>query len=253
MNKSMIVALWDIKNALTVRFVKYGLVMAALFGPVMNIVMIGGLALVTPAAELSLLMDLMLAMVVTPMLAIFAIIPTTMISANALVGEREQNTLEPLLCSPLTDRELLWGKTLASALPSLIILIASVLATMIGVNAILLFVGYPLMLVPDVPGLFQLFTAVPLAIFAIVAVMILISGKVSRVYEAYQTTGAVVVIFIIPMMLPLFGMSGDSLNIDMNSIWFTNFVVLLISAVLFVVSWALAYSRFNRDKLVSLV
>jgi ABC-type Na+ efflux pump permease subunit len=253
MNKSMIVAMWDIKNALTVRFVKYGLVMAALFGPVMNILLIGAMILITPLAELSLLMDVMVAMVVTPMLAIFSIIPTTMISANALVGEREQNTLEPLLCSPLTDRELLWGKTLASALPSLMILIASVITTLIGVNAVLLFAGYPLMLVPDVPGLFQLFTAVPLVIFAIVAVMILISGKVTRVYEAYQTTGAIVVIFILPMMLPIFGMSGNSLNIDMSQVWFMNFIILGISAALFAVSWGLAYSRFNRDQLVSLV
>ncbi|MFW9919241.1 MAG: ABC transporter permease subunit [Candidatus Thorarchaeota archaeon] len=251
MNKSMIVALWDIKNALTVRLVKYGLAMAAAFGPALNIIMVLGLALVTPVDVMTELMGFLFPMVAS-MLAIFALIPTTMISANALVGEREQNTLEPLLCTPLTDKQLLWGKTLSSAIPSLIVLVASVAITMIGVNIGLLAIGYPLMLIPDIPGLFLLFTAVPITIFALVAVMILISGRVTRVYEAYQTTSAVVIVFILPMMMPLFSIDETGMT-DQSLVWLTNIITLLIAVAIFAVAWALALSRFNRDKLVSLV
>ena len=251
MNKSMIVAMWDIKNALTVKLVKYGLALATIFGPALNIIMIVGIALVTPPDVIIELMGFMYPMVAS-MLAIFALIPTTMISANALVGEREQNTLEPLLCTPLTDKQLLWGKTLSSAIPSLIVLVISVAFTFIGVNVGLLILGYPLMMIPDIPGLFLLFTAVPVTIFALVAVMILISGRVTRVYEAYQSTSAVVIVFIIPMMIPMFSIDQNGMA-DQSLVWLTNIVTLIIAVVIFAVAWSLAISRFNRDKLVSLV
>ncbi len=251
MNKSMVVAMWDIRNALTVKFVKYGIVLAAVFGPALVILTVVGMALVTTPTVFNEVIQLILPYM-SSMLAIFAVIPTTMLAANALVGEREQNTLEPLLCTPLTDRELLWGKVLGSALPSLIILVSSVVIAEVVTNLFLAILGYPLILVPDLPGLFLLSTAVPLTIFAIVAVMILISGRVTRVYEAYQTTGAVVMTFIIPMILPLAGMD-DSGIVDVGMIWFANVLTLVIAIILFAISWTLAITRFNRDRLISLV
>lgn len=252
MNRSMTVAMWDIKNALTVRFVKWGLIMAAGFGPALNIIMVVGIALITPPDILLQMMGFLHPMVAS-MLAIFALIPTTMISANALVGEREQNTLEPLLCTPLTDKQLLWGKTLSSAMPSLVVLVSSIVITFIGVNVGLVALGFPLMLIPDLPSLFLLLTAVPITIFALVAVMILISGRVTRVYEAYQTTSVVVVVFIIPMMLPMFALDETGMITDQSIIWFSNLLILIIAVALFAIGWGLALSRFNRDKLVSLV
>src|SRR6266545_3573080 len=45
-------------------------------------------------------------------------LPTT-IAAYAVIGEREQGTLEPVLTTPVTDRALLAGKAIAAALASL--------------------------------------------------------------------------------------------------------------------------------------
>ena len=82
--------------------------------------------------------------------------------------------------------------------------------------------------------------------------MILISGKVSRVYEAYQTSGALVMVFILPMILPMMTMNAQGIP-SAESVWFSNFVTILISLILFIVTWALALGRFNRDTMVSLV
>ncbi|MFW9848165.1 MAG: ABC transporter permease subunit [Candidatus Thorarchaeota archaeon] len=248
MSKSMVVAITDFKNALKLRFIKMGMVMSAAFGPIMVIGMTVILAVSVPPSEFSMVTGFLVPMI-GGFLGLFAIIPTTMISANALVGEREMNTLEPLLCTPLTDRELLWGKTLASALPSLIILVSSVAATSIGTNVILFVLGYPLILIPDLPGFFLLATATPIMIFAIVAVMIIISGRVTRVYEAYQTASGVILVFMIPLFLPLFGMGSS----DASYGWLSSIITLLISAVLFAVAWFIAFRLFNRDKLVSMV
>jgi ABC-2 type transport system permease protein len=47
-------------------------------------------------------------------------LPTT-IAAYAVMGEREQRTLEPILTTPVTDRELLAGKAIAAVLPAVVI------------------------------------------------------------------------------------------------------------------------------------
>lgn len=249
MRKSMIVARTDFKNALDLRFVKWGLIMSAAFAPLINIVMIVGLMAALPPGEIGLVM-LILGPMVPALIGMFSIIPTTMISANALVGEREMNTLEPLLCTPLTDRELLWGKTLAGAIPSLIILVSSTVASVVGVAVLTLAMGFPMLIILDLPGLFLLSTAVPLMIFAVVAIMIIISGRVTRVYEAYQMTTGLIVVFMIPIILPMFGIGTGNVE---ELVWLSNFVILIVSALLFTFGWAIALRLFNRDKLVSMV
>ncbi|MGY5863135.1 MAG: hypothetical protein RTV41_00880 [Candidatus Thorarchaeota archaeon] len=249
MRKSITVAKTDFKNALDLRFVKLGLVMSIAFGPGMIIIMFVSLLALIPLAEFGIVIAV-LGPIVPSILGIFSIIPTTMIAANALVGEREMNTLEPLLCTPLTDRELLWGKTMAGAIPSLIILVCSTIVSVVGVAVLSVAMGFPMLIILDFPGVFLLSTAVPIMIFAIIAVMIIVSGRVTRVYEAYQMTTAVIVVFIIPMMLPMIGFETGNIA---ELVWFSNFITLIIATLLFVIGWAVALRLFNRDKLVSMV
>lgn len=249
-SKSMIVAIADIRMALELRMVKWSLVLSAAFGPLMTIVLVAGPALVLTGPELEMITSFLVPMAAA-LLAMFSIIPATMISANALVGEREQNTLEPLLCTPLTDRELLWGKTLSSVLICGAILVLSTLASSIGIAAILLGVGKPLIIFPDLPGLFMLAVVAPIVLFAVVSLMIIISGKVRRVYEAYQLSGAIIMIFMIPMMAPLVSMEIGV--VQPSAIWMWNFVSFLLAVVIAVITWAVAFKQFNRDKMVSLV
>ncbi len=249
-SKSMIVALADIRMALKLRMVKWGLVLSAAFGPLMTIGLVAGPALVFTGPELEMMTAILMPMAAA-MLAMFCVIPATMISANALVGEREQSTLEPLLCSPLTDRELLWGKTLSSVLICGAILIVSVLASTIGIAAILLGAGKQLIIFPDLPGLFMLAVVAPIVLFAVVSLMIIISGRVQRVYEAYQLSGAIIMIFMIPMMAPI--VSTQSGTVEPSAIWMWNIISFLIAVVLAVITWAVAFKQFNRDKMISLV
>lgn len=249
MRKSITVAKTDFKNALDLRFVKLGLVMSVAFGPVMIILMFVSLMAIVPPAEFGIVL-MLLGPIVPSILGIFSIIPTTMIAANALVGEREMNTLEPLLCTPLTDRELLWGKTMAGAIPSLIILVSSTIASVVGVAVLSVAMGFPMLIILDIAGVFLLSTAVPIMIFAIIAVMIIVSGRVTRVYEAYQMTTAVIIVFIIPMILPMIGFEAGNIA---ELVWLSNFITLIIASLLFVIGWAVALKLFNRDKLVSMV
>jgi len=145
---------------------------------------------------------------------------------------------------------LLLGKTLAGALPSLIILVTSTIASVVGVAVLTVAMGFPMVIALDLPGLFLLVTAVPVMIFAIIAIMIIVSGRVTRVYEAYQMTTMIILVFMIPMILPLLSFET---GVSVDLVWFSNIITLLIASVIFVIGWAVALKLFNRDKLVSMV
>ena len=247
--KSILVAKADLKMAMKVRMVKFGLIGIGALGPLM---MIGTVALLVygdPVFGLLILPSI--STMLAPMLGMIAIIPASMIAANALVGEKEMNTLEPLLSTPLTDRELLIGKLLSSFIPSMALLLGSIVVSEIGTFIILRSVGAEFILIPGLPGLFLLLTAAPLLIVAMVSVMILISGRVKRVYEAYQTTGAIVIIFIIPMMLPIMSMDATGF-VDMNAVWMWNIITFLVTLVLAASTWAFAVRKFNRDTMITM-
>jgi ABC-2 type transport system permease protein len=249
LKKSMLVARADLRMAMKVKMVKYGLFIMAAMAPIMLIGLALLLALSAPAVATSLIA--MLDPMMSPVIGIMVIIPASMISANALVGEKEQNTLEPLLCTPLTDRELLIGKVLSSFIPTIALLLGSVLVTEIATNIILTSVGAEAILFPGVPSLFLLLVAGPILIAAVVSVMVLISGKVKRVYEAYQSSGLVVMVFLIPLILPMLSMNSGG-NMDINLVWMSNIFTLLFASILAIVTWTLAIRRFNRDRIISM-
>ncbi len=247
--KSILVAKVDLKMAMKVRMVKFGLIGIGALGPLMMIGIVALLVYGDPVIGLLILPSI--SAILAPMLGMIVIIPASMIAANALVGEKEMNTLEPLLSTPLTDRELLLGKLLSSFVPSMALLLGSIVVSEIGTFIILWSVGAEFILIPGIPGLFLLLTAGPTLIVAIVAVMILISGKVKRVYEAYQMSGAIVMVFIIPMMLPMMTMEATG-TVDINLVWMWNIITFLITLVLAASTWALAVRRFNRDTMISM-
>lgn len=246
----MIVAMTDLGMALDLKIIKGGLIAVAILGPLLAIIAIGvPLALIDLGPDTDMLLAFMMPMI-SGMIGMFSMVPAVYISANSIVGEREQNTLEPLLATPLTDWELLWGKVLSSLIPAVLLLASQVLTSAIGVNLVLMLAGKSLIMFPDLPGLFLLAAATPLLILAAISVMIIISGKVSRVYEAYQSVGAIIIVFFVPMVGPLSSMIGtDAPNLEL--MWFWNLLTFLVAIVMASLSWTIAVRRFNRDQMIS--
>jgi ABC-2 type transport system permease protein len=81
--------------------------------PLVNLFSVAGSA--SPSALRSLAESAELLMLVVPIT-----LPTA-IAAYAVVGERDQATLEPLLTTPVTERELIVGKAIAAIVPAVII------------------------------------------------------------------------------------------------------------------------------------
>ena len=249
LSKSMLVAKADLKMAMKVTYVKFGLIGVGAIGPIMMISTVALLVLGDPVFGLLILPSISAMM--SPLLGMMAIAPAAMIAANALVGEREMNTLEPLLNTPLTDRELLIGKLLSSFIPSMVLLVGSIVVTEIATIVILISVGAEIIFVPSISGLLLLLTAGPTMIVAIVSVMILISGRVKRVYEAYQTSAAFILIFMLPMMLPMMTMDASG-YVDLNSAVMSNIITIMLALVIAAITWSLAVRKFNRDTMISM-
>ncbi len=252
-NKSLVIALTDMRRAFHVRYVKLSLVMVARFGPILVIVMMVGPSLtMNPASsDYGIVMSIMMPMAAA-ILALMSVIPAGMISANSFVGEKEQRTLEPLLLVPLTDQQIIIGKTLSSLIPCIVLLYGGTLATTLVLSIILIVAGKPLILFPDLPGMFLIFVVGPIVVLGIISTMIIVSSHVSRVYEAYQTGSIASLVMLIPMMLPLMGSTGGG-AIGIEYVWLSDILTFVIAVVIAVVTWAMALRMFNRDRMVSMI
>ena len=158
----------------------------------------------------------------SPMLLIVPLMTASVLAADTIAGERERRTLEGLLLTPLTDRELFLAKLLGAWLPALVVgvaggvvyaLVAEVAAA--GVVDRLLFpnlvwAGLVLWLGPAVAAIG-------------LGVTVLVSARVKTVQEAFQIAGLVV----LPIVVVVVGQAAG---------------LLLLSPLLLVVAGAVCWA-----------
>lgn len=127
-------------------------------------------------------------------IGMFLILPVfvpIVIAAQAIVGEKERRTIEPLLASPISTSELLLGKTLASLIPGLLITWVAFGVFCAGIDVI----AYPYfqrLLLPDVTWLLALFLVGPMLALLGNGLAVLVSAKVSDARLAQQLAGTAV-------------------------------------------------------------
>ncbi|MFN8371702.1 MAG: ABC transporter permease subunit [Anaerolineae bacterium] len=134
-----------------------------------------------------------------PMFLIIPIMLASVVGAESFVGERERKTLEALLYTPVTDRELFLGKVLASVIPAIAITLLSFIAYAIVVNLsalpIMGRIWFPL------PTWYPLILWVAPAVATMgMAASVLVSSRVTTFMEAYQTSGMLILPVIVLMI-----------------------------------------------------
>lgn len=169
-----------------------------------------------------------------------------MIAADSIVGEKERRTLLPLLATPLTDTELLFGKLLTALVPGLLVSYANLLLSTALINLMLLFLAPSLIWIFPVAtpiALVQALVLPPLFSSLAVTIMITISERVTKVYEAYQLGGIIMIPVLIFAFTPI--LTGTGLD------W----PILLIGILGFLIAnyflFRLALRVFNRDQLIT--
>ncbi|TFG64637.1 MAG: ABC transporter permease [Spirochaetales bacterium] len=128
----------------------------------------------------------------------FMIIPlmlSSVIAANAVVGEKERKTLETLLYTPITNRELLAAKLLSSFLPAVVISIISFAGFFLFTNLVFgLFRG--MLLVRAWIWLPGILLVSPSVSALGLSLTLLVSIKAKTYMEAQQTSGIIVLPFV---------------------------------------------------------
>jgi ABC-type Na+ efflux pump permease subunit len=177
-----------------------------------------------------------------PMFLIIPLMVASVIAADSFAGERERRTLEALLYTPTTDRELFIGKLLSSWLPALAVTLAGFILYAVMANA----AAWPTMgtfFFPNMMWVVMTLWVAPAAAGLGLSSMVLVSVRAQGFQDAYQTGGMVV----LPILLLVFGQIAGVM-------YFSIGVVLLLGLVLWGIDAALIWfgSRtFRRGRLIA--
>jgi len=139
---------------------------------------------------------LILGYLMAPLFLILPLMLACIIAAEAFVGEKERKTLEALLYTPATDGELFVGKVLAALIPAIMYTWVNFLVFTLVTNL----AGYPVMgrfWFPTPSWLALMVVVVPAVALLGVAVTVIISTRVRTFMEAYQVSGALVLVILV--------------------------------------------------------
>lgn len=132
-----------------------------------------------------------------------AVIPT-LISSYSIVGEKKGGTLEPLLATPVSSRDVLFGKSLAAVVPSVLITWVSfgIYAALVNYMTHGIF-GHAIL--PDSLWIISVGITAPLLSLMSVYACILVSSRITDVRAAQQVSAVFVVPIMALFILQLFG------------------------------------------------
>lgn len=177
-----------------------------------------------------------------PLFMLIPIMVSSILSANSVVGEKERQTLETLLYSPISNREFLTAKLLGSFIPGIIVGyigfllyfgISNILSyIMMGVTVVGAVVWWPAMLV-----------LIPAVSLASLTLTLMVSIKAKTFVEAQQTAAILVLPLIILVITQITG-------VIVVNVW----LIILFALILLLFAGIMLYvimPRFTREEIVS--
>jgi ABC-type Na+ efflux pump permease subunit len=177
-----------------------------------------------------------------PMFLIMPLMVSSVFAADSFAGEKERKTLEALLYTPTTDRELFTAKLLGAWVAAIAVGFMSFIVYAIMVNAAAwqsighiffpnwMWVALVLWVTPAVAGLG-------------LVVMVFVSARAQGFQDAYQTGGLVV----LPVLALMIGQISGVMYFSLEVVLFVGLVIWLIDAVLL---W-FASKSFRRGELMT--
>jgi len=177
-----------------------------------------------------------------PLFMVIPVMVSSILTANSVVGEKERNTLETLLYTPVTNREFIIAKLLGSFLPGAILSLLSFILYFISVNVIsYTLAGYIIVNSPIwIPAMLLLSPA--LSILGL-AFTLMVSIKAKSFMEAQQMSATIVIPIILLLIVQISGL------VVFNTLYVTLFSIVLIIADYFLVTKITP--RFDRERIIS--
>ena len=166
----------------------------------------------------------------------------TGIASYSIVGEKIQKSLEPLLATPMTDSEILLGKSLASFVPPIAAIWASSVVYMVLMDLIT-HTGLGYLYYPNWSFGVILLALAPLASVLSIELTVILSARANDIRSVQQFTGVMFFPFIIIYVMTEIGV------IPLNT---TN--LLIMSGIFLVADLVLFYlstKTFKREEILT--
>jgi len=193
-------------------------------------------------SEEQTIVTLLLVYLFAPMYLIVPMMVASVIAADTFAGEKERRTLEALLFTPTTDRELLLGKLLSGFVPAMAVAWGGFLIYTVVANA----AAWPTMgriFFPTAMWWVLALWVAPAVAAVGLGATVMVSARVNTFQEAYQIGGVVV----LPIVVLLLGQATGVLVFSLA-------LVLLLGAVFWAAAAALLYfgaRKFSRSEILS--
>ncbi len=173
---------------------------------------------------------------------ILAYIQSSTLASYSILGEKIEQSLEPLLATPTTESELLFGKTIASFLPSIGVIYAGSIIFMVLSDAVTYnTIGY--LFFPNWSMAFILLLAVPLSSILSIQLNVIISSRVNDVRTANQ----IGLLLFIPFMGVYLLLVTNIISLNITNLFEIFIILFVIDAILFYISKA----TFRRDEILT--
>ena len=173
---------------------------------------------------------------------VFAAILPASIAAYSIVGEKVEKSLEPLLAAPVTDSEILLGKSLAAFAPPILATWAGAAIFMVSADVqthdLLGFYYFP-----NWNAAIMLALLAPLAAIMSIELAVIASSRVSDVRGATQIAG----LMFVPFMIIFIAAVDGTLTFSLSNLLIISAVILVIDTVLFFFST----STFHREEILT--
>ena len=170
-----------------------------------------------------------------------AYLPTA-IASYSLVGEKVEKSLEPLLATPIKDRELLLGKSIAAFLPPIVAIYIGAGVFMALINQFThQTLGYSYF--PNwTMGIILLLVA-PLSAILSTQASVIISARASDVRSAQLLGG----LMNLPFAAIYVATEIGSISLNANNLFIISAVILLVDMILFFIST----KTFQREEILT--
>jgi ABC-type Na+ efflux pump permease subunit len=189
-----------------------------------------------------LMIVVVLGFMFAPMFLILPLMVASIIGADSIVGEKERKTLEALLYTPATDRELYLAKLLSAVAPAVALAWGSFVVYVVVIDV----AGLPVMgrVWFPLPHWWPLIFWVAPAVATLgMSLIVLVSSRVSTFMEAQQTSG----ILVLPIVLLVIGQLAGVIYLSVALVFALGLVLWVIDAALI---WV-GVKQFSRSRLMA--
>jgi ABC-2 type transport system permease protein len=176
-----------------------------------------------------------------PFFLIIPLMVSSVIAADSFAGEKERKTMEALLYTPTTDRELFVAKLLSGWFAALAVALVGFVLYAVTANA----AGWSTMqriFFPNTMWLVLIFWVVPALPGLGLGVMVLVSSRAEGFQDANQIGGVVV----LPIVLLVFGQVTGAMYFSVTLVFLLGLVIWLLDGLLI---W-LGSRSFRRGRLM---